>query len=85
MTSPPAAGRRFSGDIQLAGHGLRLSEWTDDDLSAIVDLFDEPQLDRWTPLRRPFNPPGRPGLPRRSGQDKKGRPQAFPAFHRRGV
>lgn len=55
MTSPGPAGRRFSNDIRLAGHGLRLREWTDADLTAMVDLFDEPQLDRWTPLRRPFN------------------------------
>jgi RimJ/RimL family protein N-acetyltransferase len=41
--------------IQLAGLGLILREWTADDLPVMVELFDDPQVDNWTPLRSPFN------------------------------
>jgi hypothetical protein len=47
--------RSFASRIQLTGHGLVLREWTDDDLPAMVDQFDDPEVDRWAPLRAPFN------------------------------
>jgi RimJ/RimL family protein N-acetyltransferase len=46
---------RFPGRIQLSGQGLILREWCDDDLPAMVELFDEPEVDRWTPLHAPFD------------------------------
>jgi RimJ/RimL family protein N-acetyltransferase len=45
----------FPPAITLRGLGLHLREWTDDDVPAMVALFDEPEVDRWTPLRHPFN------------------------------
>ncbi|MFE3251767.1 GNAT family N-acetyltransferase [Streptomyces sp. NPDC059209] len=38
-----------------AGEGLRLREWTEADAPALSALFDEPEMDRWTPLRAPFD------------------------------
>lgn len=40
--------------IRLAGLGLVLREWRDDDLPVMVDLFDETEVGRWTPLQPPF-------------------------------
>jgi RimJ/RimL family protein N-acetyltransferase len=42
-------------DATISGFGLYLREWTDADLPVMVELFDDPQVDRWTPLRRPFD------------------------------
>ncbi|MYS80650.1 GNAT family N-acetyltransferase [Embleya scabrispora] len=42
-------------EIRVQGHGLWLREWTDDDVPAMVELFDEPEIDRWTPLASPFD------------------------------
>ncbi|MFG1942653.1 GNAT family N-acetyltransferase [Nonomuraea sp. NPDC048826] len=39
----------------LRGLGLRLREWTDEDLPVMAQLFDDPEMDRWTPLRSPFD------------------------------
>ena len=41
--------------LQLHGEGLVLREWTDADLVAMSELFDEPSIDVWTPLRSPFD------------------------------
>ncbi|WP_329035664.1 GNAT family N-acetyltransferase [Streptomyces sp. NBC_01725] len=38
-----------------AGEGLQLREWTEADAPALSALFDEPEMDRWTPLRAPFD------------------------------
>jgi RimJ/RimL family protein N-acetyltransferase len=46
----------FPSGIHLAGLGLILREWGDQDVPTMVELFDEPQVDRWTPLRSPFDP-----------------------------
>jgi RimJ/RimL family protein N-acetyltransferase len=51
MTSP-----RFGTDITIAGLGLTLREWTDDDAPAMPALFDDPDVARFTPLRSPFGP-----------------------------
>ncbi|WP_371781906.1 GNAT family N-acetyltransferase [Streptosporangium subroseum] len=42
-------------DIRLTGLGLVLREWTDDDLPVMVELFDDARVNRWTPLRSPFD------------------------------
>jgi RimJ/RimL family protein N-acetyltransferase len=39
----------------LSGEGLVLRDWTDDDLPAMVRLFDDPDVARWTPLASPFD------------------------------
>ncbi|WP_330173689.1 GNAT family N-acetyltransferase [Streptomyces sp. NBC_01498] len=38
-----------------AGEGLQLREWTAADVAALSALFDDPEMDRWTPLRSPFD------------------------------
>lgn len=35
--------------------GLVLREWTDQDVPAMVALFDTPEMDRRTPLASPFD------------------------------
>ncbi len=43
------------GELRLNGHGLVLREWEDDDLAAMVGLFDDPEVAYWTPLVSPFD------------------------------
>lgn len=38
-------------DLQLRGHGLILRPFSEDDLPAIVELFNDAQTARWYPLR----------------------------------
>lgn len=38
-----------------SGEGLQLREWTEADIPALSALFDEPEMDRWTPLQTPFD------------------------------
>lgn len=38
----------------LVGPGLVLREWNPRDLTAMVELFDDPDVGRWTPLPSPF-------------------------------
>lgn len=42
-------------ELVITGLGLHLREWLDDDLPAMVKLFDDPDVSRWTPLRSPFD------------------------------
>lgn len=46
---------RFPYPMSLAGVGLRLREWTDADVPAMVELFDDAAVARWTPLASPFD------------------------------
>ncbi|WP_129843701.1 GNAT family N-acetyltransferase [Streptomyces sp. RFCAC02] len=56
MTDPvPTAGGRLPGAVNITGLGLQLREWDDADAPVMVELFDEPQVGRWTPLRHPFD------------------------------
>ena len=41
--------------FRLADQGLVLREWTDEDLPAMSELFDDPDVARWTPLASPFD------------------------------
>jgi RimJ/RimL family protein N-acetyltransferase len=50
-----AGARAGAGPIVVAGAGLVLREWSESDLGAMTDLFDEPEIDRWTPLESPFD------------------------------
>ncbi|GAA3033111.1 GNAT family N-acetyltransferase [Streptosporangium longisporum] len=47
---------RLPGRVRLSGHGVVLREWDDDDLDAMVRLFDDPEVAYWTPLASPFGP-----------------------------
>jgi RimJ/RimL family protein N-acetyltransferase len=42
--------------FMLSGHGLVLREWTDEDLAAMVQLFDDPDVAFRTPIPSPFDP-----------------------------
>jgi RimJ/RimL family protein N-acetyltransferase len=41
--------------VTVIGSGLVLREWAQTDLARMVELFDEPGMDRWTPLDSPFD------------------------------
>ncbi|MDI3408010.1 GNAT family N-acetyltransferase [Streptomyces cavernicola] len=41
--------------LAIRGDGLVLREWTEDDLPAMVELFDEPGVAYRTPLASPFD------------------------------
>ncbi|WP_409240576.1 GNAT family N-acetyltransferase [Streptomyces sp. PA5.6] len=41
--------------IRLSGEGILLREWAESDLSALVELYDDPEIDRWTPVPSPFD------------------------------
>ncbi|MGV9779079.1 GNAT family N-acetyltransferase [Streptosporangium sp. NPDC003464] len=45
----------FPAELRLSGHGLVLREWHDEDLAAMVGLFDDPDVAYWTPLVSPFD------------------------------
>lgn len=51
----PTSGHNAEPPALITGLGLQLRPWTDADLPAMVELFDDPQFDRWTPLISPFN------------------------------
>ena len=46
---------RLPYPIALTGDGLSLREWRDEDLADLVDLLDEPDIARWTPMPSPFD------------------------------
>jgi RimJ/RimL family protein N-acetyltransferase len=41
--------------LVISSDGLVLREWTDSDVPRMVELFDEPDVARWTPLESPFD------------------------------
>ncbi|MGW0826589.1 GNAT family N-acetyltransferase [Streptomyces sp. NPDC002845] len=45
----------FPSPFRLEGHGVRLREWADDDVQAMVAVYDDPEIDRWTPVVSPFD------------------------------
>ncbi|MER5734922.1 MULTISPECIES: GNAT family N-acetyltransferase [unclassified Streptomyces] len=45
----------FPARIELKGEGLVLRDWTETDLDAMPDLFDDPEVAYWTPLASPFD------------------------------
>ena len=46
---------RLPFPITLVGDGVRLREWEPEDLDDLVDLLDEPDIARWTPMPSPFD------------------------------
>ena len=55
MTTPHAAAVLPEPPFTLTGDGLFLREWTQQDIPVMVQLFDEPEVARWTPLSSPFD------------------------------
>ncbi|MFK4041592.1 GNAT family N-acetyltransferase [Nonomuraea wenchangensis] len=55
MTTTPEGLTISPAPIQLTGPALILREWEEADVPAMVELFDDPAIDRWTPLRAPFD------------------------------
>ncbi|MFF1923664.1 GNAT family N-acetyltransferase [Streptomyces sp. NPDC058221] len=41
--------------IELTGEDLVLRDWTEEDLAAMPDLFDHPDIAYWTPIVSPFD------------------------------
>ena len=41
--------------VRVLGEGLILREWTEADLPALVELFNNVEAARWTPLAAPFD------------------------------
>jgi RimJ/RimL family protein N-acetyltransferase len=46
---------RLPFPITLTGDGITLREWRQDDLDDLVELLDEPDIARWTPMPSPFD------------------------------
>ncbi|MEU7905949.1 GNAT family N-acetyltransferase [Actinoplanes sp. NPDC049118] len=46
---------RLPYPIALTGDGIQLREWRDEDLEELVELLDEPDIARWTPMPSPFD------------------------------
>lgn len=51
MTTPG----RLPFPLTLTGEGVTLREWQPDDLEDLVELLDEPDIARWTPMTSPFD------------------------------
>ncbi|WP_328498292.1 GNAT family N-acetyltransferase [Streptomyces sp. NBC_00414] len=43
--------------LRLEGEGVHLREWSRDDLDALIAVYDDPEIARWTPVASPFDPP----------------------------
>jgi RimJ/RimL family protein N-acetyltransferase len=46
---------RLPFPITLIGDGVHLREWSPDDLDDLVELLDEPDVARWSPMPSPFD------------------------------
>jgi RimJ/RimL family protein N-acetyltransferase len=55
MSSDQGTRPAFPGAVRLAGHGLVLREWADDDLAVMAELFDDPEVAYRTPVVSPFD------------------------------
>ena len=53
-SSQPGFESGSCGPLRLEGNGLVLRCWTAADLPVMVELFDDPDIARWTPLPSPF-------------------------------
>lgn len=41
--------------LRLEGYGLTLRAWADDDLEDLIEVYDDPEIARWTPVVSPFD------------------------------
>jgi RimJ/RimL family protein N-acetyltransferase len=46
---------RLPFPIALSGNGVHLREWRPDDIDALVELLDDPDIARFTPMTSPFD------------------------------
>jgi RimJ/RimL family protein N-acetyltransferase len=46
---------RLPFPITLAGNGVRLREWAPEDLGDLVEMLDDRDIARWTPMPSPFD------------------------------
>jgi len=46
---------RLPFPIKLTGDGIQLREWRSEDLDDLIELLDEPDIARWTPMPSPFD------------------------------
>jgi len=46
-----------SSHLRLAGEGVHLREWSEEDLDALITVYDDPEIARWTPVASPFDAP----------------------------
>ena len=46
---------RLPFPLTLTGAGITLREWRSEDLDDLIDLLDEPDIARWTPMPSPFD------------------------------
>jgi RimJ/RimL family protein N-acetyltransferase len=46
---------RLPFPLTLTGEGIMLREWRSEDLDDLIDLLDEPDIARWTPMPSPFD------------------------------
>ncbi|MET9657992.1 GNAT family N-acetyltransferase [Streptomyces sp. NPDC006510] len=41
--------------VRLAGRRIVLREWDEEDLPALIEMYDDPEISRWTPVPSPFD------------------------------
>ncbi|HEV7647324.1 MAG TPA: GNAT family N-acetyltransferase [Actinophytocola sp.] len=63
---------RFPYPMTIAGLGLRLREWTAADVPVMVELFDNAEVGRWTPLSSPFDEAAARAYLDRAGERRAG-------------
>ena len=49
------AASRLPHPLTLTGDGIVLREWHHDDLDDLIEMLDEPEIARWTPMPHPFD------------------------------
>jgi len=49
------AARRLPFPLTLTGNGIVLRDWRAEDLDDLIDLLDDPDIARWTPMPSPFD------------------------------
>jgi len=47
--------RRLPFPLTLTGYGVVLRDWRTEDLDDLIDLLDDPDIARWTPMPSPFD------------------------------
>ncbi|WP_329587261.1 GNAT family N-acetyltransferase [Streptomyces sp. NBC_01005] len=44
-----------AASVRLAGQNIVLREWDEADIPALIEMYDDPEIDRWTPVPSPFD------------------------------
>ena len=45
----------FPVPLLIQGNGVQLREWSDDDMADLTAIYDDHEMDRWTPVASPFD------------------------------